>query len=257
MEFNLEGYISSVEDASENAIFFKIPELRRLREERILAEEKFSAEQQERLNMAKELLINLADIANEIFGTEFVVKEICYENYKESFRELLYLVTKAYMQMLSMCYFYRKKRCTKRFLKAMEERFDINTVEKAPNKVFSSLLNDFSSKYHRIFKYVGDEYYKEITKRKKAEQEAEKSVINTLGHISTRDLVSMWKEGREEDVIQSCVDIIAEHQAYIQGRQKSDIIEITCGFKYENQKVWIYADRGKYIKEKGLWIYKI
>lgn len=258
--FNLEGYILCIEAAADSAVFFEIPEFRRLRKERIAAEEKFSAAQQERLKEAKKLLRDMSNIATEVFGTEFPVKEVCSENYQESFREFFNLITKAYTQILRKPYSYRKI-CTKKFRKAMEEQFGIKTVEKDPYEVFRSLLAVFSSKYHRIFKGIWDEYYEEVTKRQKAEVEAEKRVINALSHISTRNLVPMWKEGREEEVISDCADVVAEYQAYVQGVSKADIEEVICGFKYYSQdkKEWVYVDRGviRYSKEQRCWIYDI
>lgn len=258
--FNMEGYILCIEAAADRAVFFEIPKFQQLRKERIAAEEKFSAEQQERLKEAKKLLSNLSDVATEVFGTEFPVKEVCTENYEESFRELFGLVTKAYMQTLRMSFIQRKSR-TKKFRKAMEERFGIKTDEKDSYEVFRSLLAVFSSKYRRIFNGIWDEYYKEVTKRQKAEEEAKKCVINTLSHIPTRDLVPMWKEGREEDVISNCADVVAEYQAYVQGIPKAGIKEVTCGFQYYNKdkKAWEYVNRGviKYNEEQKCWRYDV
>ena len=258
--FNMEGYILCIEATADRAVFFEIPKFQQLRKERIAAEEKFSAEQQERLKEAKKLLSNLSDVATEVFGTEFPVKEVCTENYEESFRELFGLVTKAYMQTLRMSFIQRKSR-TKKFRKAMEERFGIKTDEKDSYEVFRSLLAVFSSKYRRIFNGIWDEYYKEVTKRQKAEEEAKKCVINTLSHIPTRDLVPMWKEGREEDVISNCADVVAEYQEYVQGIPKAGIKEVTCGFQYYNKdkKAWEYVNRGviKYNEEQKCWRYDV
>lgn len=234
--FNMEDYILCIE-AAKSAVLFKIPEVWQLRNERIVAKEKFFVKQQKDF---EKLLSDISDVATEVFGTEFPVKEGCSKNYDESFRELLGIVSKAYSQTLRMSFIQKKIRM-KKLRKAMKERFGIKIIEKESDVVFRILINIFIGNYSYIFNRIRHEYYKEVTKIQEAEEEAEKCVISTLSHISTRDLVPMWKEGREKEVISNCADVIDEYQAYAQGILKENIKEFNLyvdSFQYcgEDQK---------------------
>lgn len=257
--FNLEGYIWCIGAAADSVVFRQIPGFRQLRTERIEAEKKFAVEQQGRLEEAKKLLSQMSDVATEVFGETFPVGEVSSESYEESLNELMEQVTSAYMQSLHMSVIQKRKR-TNKFRKAMEEQFGITTHEKDSYEVFRSLLAAFSGKYRSIFKGIWNEYYKEVTKRQKAEAAAEECLIRTLSQINViRDLVRMWQEGREEEVISKCADIVAAYQAHSQGISKADIKEVRSAAKYysEEQGDWVPIDLGviKYNEEEKRWKY--
>lgn len=239
--FNLEDHEASANIAAQNAVFYYIPEYWRLKGELAKAENEFDRGLEQRLQRGQQLLNDMASIAIEVLEKQFKAQEIDSANFNASLKELNDLLWASIVEIESMRPGERRKKA-REFRKATERKLGIKTDESEPYETYSRVLATFASQYNDIFSDVADEYDREVVERIITKCEAENNVRHALRGITHRDdLIPLWEEGREEEVVMRCVQIMVEYEAHEKKCPKDEISEI----KYSFGRV--------YDEEKGDW----